>query len=77
MKNTVITCDGDRPFLFIKEAAQQAEISISTIDREVKAGRFPPKIKLSARRRGFLRMQFNQWVEGKRGGWDLFASGAA
>ena len=44
-------------------------ISISTINRAVEKGTFPPKHKLSAQRIGFLKYQIDQWIDGKRGDW--------
>ena len=77
MRNTGHNSDVKPPYVLIREAISLSGISESTIRREEKAGRFPPIIKLSVRRRGFLRVQFDQWIEGKRSDWDLFASGAA
>ena len=45
------------------------EISVSTINRQVEKGTFPPKQKLSAQRIGFLKYQVDQWIEGKRLDW--------
>ena len=59
----------NRPFLSIKEASELLGISVSTINRQVEKGSFPPKHKLSIKRIGFLKNQIDQWIEGKRGGW--------
>ena len=44
-------------------------ISVSTINRGVEKGTFPPKHKLSVQRIGFLKYQIDQWIEGERSGW--------
>ena len=44
----------NRPFLSIKEVSDLLEISISTINKLVKKGEFPSKIKLSSRRIDFM-----------------------
>ena len=59
----------NRHFLSIKEVSNLIGISVSTINRGVEKGTFPPKNKLSAQRIGFLKYQINQWLEGKREQW--------
>ncbi len=59
----------NRHFLSIKEVSNLIGISVSTINRGVKEGTFPPKHKLSAQRIGFLKYQIDQWIEGERSGW--------
>ena len=59
----------NRHFLSIKEVSNLIGISVSTINRGVKEGTFPPKHKLSAQRIGFLKYQIDQWIDGKRDGW--------
>ena len=56
----------NRHFLNIKEVSNLIGISISTINRQVEKGRFPPKHKLSSQRIGFLKYQIDQWKEVKR-----------
>ena len=58
-----------RHFLSNKEVSNLIGISVSTINRGVKEGRFPPKHKLSTQRVGFLKYQIDQWIEGERSGW--------
>ena len=58
-----------RHFFSIKEVSNLLGISISTINRQVKKGTFPPKNKLSEQRIGFLKYQIDQWIEGKRKDW--------
>ncbi len=59
----------NRHFLSIKEVSNLIGISVSTINRQVKEGTFPPKHKLSAQRIGFLKYQIDQWIEGERSNW--------
>ena len=56
-------------FLSIKEVSNLIGISVSTINRGVEEGTFPPKHKLSAQRIGFLKYQVDQWIDGKRENW--------
>jgi len=59
----------NRHFLSIEEVSNLIGISVSTINREVEKGTFPPKHKLSAQRVGFLKYEIDQWIEGERGNW--------
>ena len=59
----------NRHFLSIKEVSNLIGISVSTINRGVEKGTFPPKHKLSAQRVGFLKYEIDQWIEGERGNW--------
>ena len=59
----------NRHFLSIKEVSELIGISVSTINRVVEKGTFPPKHKLSAQRIGFLKYQIDQWIDGKRSEW--------
>ena len=54
------------PFFTIKEVSEFLGISISTINRLVKEGDFPPKVKLSPRRIVFMKREINEWIESKR-----------
>ena len=58
-----------RHFLSIKEVSNLIGISVSTINRAVEKGTFPPKHKLSPQRIGFLKYQVEQWINGKRSSW--------
>ena len=63
--------EGDigRHHLSISGAYTECGISTSTINRS--AGKtFPPKIKLSEGRVGFRLDQIEEWLNGKRGGWN-------
>ena len=52
----------NRPFLTMKEVSVLLGISVSTINRLIKKGEFPPKIKISPRRIVFMRYQIEQWI---------------
>ncbi len=56
----------NRPFLNIKEVSNLLGISISTINRLIKKGNFPSKIKLSPGRKVFMKYQIDQWIKSKR-----------
>ena len=55
----------NRPFLTIKEASNLLGISVSTINRLVKKGDFPNKIKLSPRRKVFIKYEIQEWINKK------------
>ncbi|KGF89285.1 MULTISPECIES: helix-turn-helix transcriptional regulator [Prochlorococcus] len=59
----------NRHFLSIKEVSNLIGISVSTINRQVEKGTFPPKHKLSAQKIVFLKYQIDQWIDGKRDKW--------
>ena len=56
----------NRPFLNIKEVSELLGISVSTINRLIKNGDFPKKIKLSPRRMVFMKRERDEWIESKR-----------
>ena len=56
----------NRHFLSIKEVSNLIGISVSTINRGVEKGTFPPKHKLSIQRIGLLKYQVDKWIEGER-----------
>ena len=56
----------NRPFLTIKEVSELIGISVSTINRSIKRGHFPPKVKISAGRTVFIRQQIEEWIDEKR-----------
>ena len=61
--------DMGRHHLSISGAYSECGISSSTINRS--AGKsFPPKVKLSEGRIGFRLYQIEEWLNGKRGGWN-------
>ena len=57
------------PFLTIKEVSNLLGISISTINRLIKKGDFPPKIKLSPGRKVFMKKEIEVWIDNKRSDW--------
>ena len=59
----------NRPFLTIKEVSNLLGISISTINRLIKKGNFPPKIKLSPGRKVFMKKEIEVWIDNKRSDW--------
>ena len=61
-----MTNPNNRPFLTIKEVSKLLGISISTINRLIKKGDFPPKIKLSPRRMVFMNYQIQEWIDSKK-----------
>ena len=68
MNNFNVVGDLGRHYLSISGASAECGISISTIRRE-QGKTFPPIVKLSAKRIGFLVYQVEQWLQGARGGW--------
>ena len=55
----------NRPFLTIKEVSELIGLSVSTINRLIKKGVFPNKIKLSAKRMVFVKKEIDEWIEEK------------
>ena len=53
----------NRPFLTIKEASEMLGISVSTINRLIKRGDFPLKVKISPRRMVFMKYKIDKWIE--------------
>ena len=69
MYNFNLEGDMGRHHLSISGAYSECGISTSTINRS--AGKtFPPKVKLSEGRVGFRIYQIEEWLNGKRGGWN-------
>ena len=56
----------ERPFLTIKEVSKLLGISVSTINRLIKKGDFPPKIHISKRRIGFMKYQIFEWIYNRK-----------
>ena len=63
--------EGDlgRHHLSISAANAECGISTSTINR-TEGKTFPPKVQLSEGRVGFRVYQIEEWLNGKRGGWN-------
>ena len=55
----------NRPFLTIREVSELLGISISTINRLIKKGEFPSKVKISPRRMVFMKEQIKEWIDQK------------
>ena len=55
----------ERPFLTIKEVSKLLGISVSTINRLIKKGEFPPKVKISPRRFAFMKVEIQEWINSK------------
>ena len=70
MYNFNVKGDMGRHILSISGASSECGISTSTINREIEKGTFPPKQKISGRRIGFFVYQIEEWLKGKRGGWN-------
>ncbi|MBO8241165.1 DUF3853 family protein [Prochlorococcus marinus XMU1410] len=60
-----MTNSENRPFLTIKEVSNILGISVSTINRLVKKGDFPSKIKLSPGRKVFMKNDIEDWIKTK------------
>ena len=52
--------------LTIKEVSEMLGISVSTINRLIKNGDFPPKIKISQRRIVFMKREIDEWINSKK-----------
>ena len=55
----------NRPFLTIKEVSKLLGLSVSTINRLVKKGDFPLKIKISPRRMVFMKKEIEEWINSR------------
>ena len=60
-----MTNSENRPFLTIKEVSKLLGISVSTINRLIKKGDFPKKIKFSPRRKVFIKYEIQEWINKK------------
>ena len=61
-----MTNSENRPFLTIKEVSNLLGISISTINRLIKKGDFPSKIKLSPGRKVLMKFEIYEWIKSKK-----------
>ena len=59
----------NRPFLTIKEVSNLIGLSVSTINRLIKKGDFPLKVKISPRRMVFMKREIEVWIDNKRSDW--------
>ena len=60
-----MTNSENRPFLTIKEVSKLIGLSVSTINRLVKKGDFPLKIKISPRRMVFMKKEIEEWINSR------------
>jgi prophage regulatory protein len=51
-----------------RQVLGRADFSSTTLWREVRAGRFPPPVKLSPNRVGWLESAVNAWIQERRPG---------
>ena len=54
------------PFFTIQEVSEFLGISTSTINRLIKQGDFPQKVKISPRRIVFMRDEIDEWIKSKK-----------
>ena len=54
------------PFFTIQEVSKFVGISISTINRLVKEGDFPKKVKITPRRIVFMKNDIEDWIKSKK-----------
>ena len=59
----------NRPFMTLKEVSELLGISVSTINRLIKRGEFPPKRKISPGRMVFMKYQIQEWIDNRRSDW--------
>ena len=52
----------NRPFLTIKEVSKLIGLSVSSINRLIKKGDFPSKVKISPRRMVFMKKEIEEWI---------------
>ena len=60
-----MTNSENRPFLTIKEVSKLIGLSVSTINRFVKKGDFPSKVKISPRRMVFMKKEIQEWINSR------------
>ena len=60
-----MTNSENRPFLTIKEVSKLIGLSVSTINRLVKKGDFPSKVKISSRRMVFMKKEIEEWINSR------------
>ena len=60
-----MTNSENRPFLTIKEVSKLIGLSVSTINRLVKKGDFPSKVKISPRRMVFMKKEIEEWINSR------------
>ena len=60
-----MTNSENRPFLTIKEVSKLIGLSVSTINRLVKKGDFPSKVKISPRIMVFMKKEIQEWINSR------------
>ena len=60
-----MTNSENRPFLTINEVSKLIGLSVSTINRLVKKGDFPPKVKISPRRMVFMKNEIEERINSR------------
>ena len=60
-----MTNSENRHFLTIKEVSKLLGLSVSTINRLIKKGDFPLKIKISPRRMVFMKKEIEEWINSR------------
>ena len=60
-----MTNSENRPFLTIKEVSKLIGLSVSTINRLIKKGDIPLKIKISPRRMVFMKKEIEEWINSR------------
>ena len=60
-----MTHSENRPFFTIKEVSKLIGLSVSTINRLVKKGDFPSKVKISPRRMVFMKKEIQEWINSR------------
>ena len=60
-----MTNSENRPFKKIKEVSKLIGLSLSTINRLVKKGDFPSKVKISPKRMVFMKKEIQEWINSR------------
>ena len=60
-----MTHSENKPFLRIKEVSKLIGQSVSTINRLVKKGDLPSKVKISPGRIVFMKKEIEEWINSK------------
>ena len=60
-----MTNSENRPFLTIKEVSKLIGLSVSTINRVVKKGDLPSKVKISPARMVFIKKEIEEWINSR------------
>lgn len=55
-----------KPVMDVRDAAAYTNLSRTTLYRMMALGDFVPRVRLSARRFGFRKVDIDSWLEGRR-----------